>query len=1044
MGFKFSFLCDLLSALEDVRILKATTQARNRNPDFSVIEEWFVRYGKRIRGPDTNQLALLSCMFPVKRTDRVYWLQDTSLARIIGRCLLLSSSRREQLEKWRASGGADLGQCVEDVMRQAENDIFPGQEVTVEEIDYALAQIASRCRFSGPTVRRQRSAVDVEETLSPLYRRISSRDAKWLTRMILKSHFSEIIPEKLTLRSYHFLLPHLLLFQDSFEAAIDLLCSQRLCHFPAKPEPSLERDLAKIALHHLVPNSGIKIGRPDYYKARSIKHCCKMINQRRMSVERKYDGEYCQIHIDLTKYPNSIQIFSKSGKDSTADRAGVHQAIKDSLKIGQPECKFAQRCILEGELLVWNEEKQEIAQFHKLRKLISRSGTFIGVNSDSPPQPYEHLMMVFFDILLLDNDICLTKPHRERRLLLKDAIQVLPGLADIAEQRVIDFSRPDGQSVLESFFSRVISERWEGLVLKGCEDPYFPILINPGDSCTGRWIKLKKDYIKGLGDTIDVALVGASYNARDASEISVGNGLSWTHFYVGCLENKDAFMQTAATPNFCIVDAIDHHSMSPTVMQTLNKLGKYGARQAESCDDANFEYGRPGLRPLDVVFKTPFIVEMLGSSFEKPSGARYYTLRFPRILKIHGDRFLEDALSFQELQQLAENAVSVPEDSLEEEGEWMKRVKSSTSMAGYIRDRSQSVSTVGTFSPAKSISSKTTEGKEDSPTCYRLEASEQDRPESSNNRSYDDGAVVGIPIFIDPRASISPVNSPEPNSNILASNGNLSSQGMSRKRKSSHLSPETCNEDSDIETRKKQRMAGASKYSWPRIVASSSTCYTTLETGIIARHTEEMKPERPISPLSKIPLYVSTSQRIEYSEKIARLTNVAHTIDEFFVMLKASGTAQRQAHGTVSYPQQVALGIIFLDETQTQLGPMLEELGNRLTQSLRASISHFILGVRIFVLRTKFLAISRSLRHYQFCLRRTWEKLSREYFLACIEWNCEASPKTSIAGDCADRNALGLYQDRYHISKPRISFDTQELLALGEFTSLDPLIRAPV
>ncbi|KAL2788855.1 hypothetical protein BJX66DRAFT_352480 [Aspergillus keveii] len=1059
MGFKFSFLCDLLSALEDVRILKATTQARNRNPDVRVITEWFVRHGKRLRDPNTDQLALLSCMFPVKRTDRVYWLQDTNLARLIGRCLLLGSSRREELEKWRVSGGGDLGQCVENVMRQAENVIHAGQEVNVEEIDYALTQIASRRRFSGPTVRRQRSAVDVEETLSPIYRRLSSRDAKWLTRMILKSHFSEIVPERLTLASYHFLLPHLLLFQNSFEAAVNLISSQPICHFPAKPEPSLARDLGKIALHHLVPITGTKIGRPDYYKARSIKHCCKMIDQRRMSVERKYDGEYCQIHIDLSKHPHSIQIFSKSGKDSTADRAGVHQAIKDSLKIGQPECKFSQRCILEGELLVWSEERQSILQFHKLRKFISRSGTFIGIDSDSPPQPYEHLMMVFFDILLLDDNICLRNPHRERRLLLKNTVQIIPGLVDIADQRVIDFSRPDGQSKLESFFSMGIAERWEGFVLKGCEDPYFPILISPGDSCTGRWIKLKKDYIPGLGDTIDVALIGAAYNARDASTLGGEKRLSWTHFFVGCLENKDAVMQVSATPRFCIVDVIDHHCMSLTIMQTLNMSGKYGARKADSCDDIDFEYGRPGIPRMDVVFKTPFVVEMLGSSFEKPSGARYYTLRFPRILKIHSDRSLEDAVSFRELQDLAGAAVSIPEDSLEEEAEWAKRVKSSTSMAGYIRDRSQSVSTVGTSSPSKSVISKAGQSEEDSSPCRPRNDSRQHCREGGPQCQTFDTGTETIPIYVDRRASNSPVSTPDADRSILASNGNLSSQGVSRKRKASHLTPEPRNENVATKARK-QSTVDVLKYPHLRAAASSSTCLTAIEVRVAAgkdatrnqqvlqSHSRKTDSERPESPLSKISLHIiSASHPGQYSEKIVGLTNVAQTINEFFLMLKSTWIAQKKLSSIGHIPQKLAFGMIFLDELQTSLGPKLQDICDQLTQMLRASTSCLPPGVRIFILRTKFLKIGRSLKHYQFCLRRTWEKVSREYFCACIAWDCKTSPQAPIdeipsTDGCADLDAPRAHPARDCIPKPRILSDRKELLALGEFTSLDPLVHA--
>lgn len=383
MGFRFSYVCDLLSSLEANRHTKAASSARTQNPDFRTISNWCFNHSQRIHDKDTDLLALLSCLFPDKRPDRVYWLQHASLARIIGRCLYLGASRLKDLGRWQVNGGGDLGECVENVMSQAENQIAPGQEVTVEEIDAALQGIASRCRFSGSRIRRNHAAVDVDEVLGSLYRRLSSRDAKWLTRMILKSYNPVELPVNYSLKNIHFLLPHLLLFQDSFEAAVDLLKSSSFQLFPSRPQPDYARLLGNKALQSFVPRLGIKVGRPDYYKARSIKHCCNMIAQRRVSLERKYDGEYCQIHVDVTKEQDCIQIFSKSGKDSTFDRIGIHDVIKRSLAIGEAHCKVSRRCILEGELLVWDDRSEKILEFHKLRKFLTRSGVLIGTDVDS-------------------------------------------------------------------------------------------------------------------------------------------------------------------------------------------------------------------------------------------------------------------------------------------------------------------------------------------------------------------------------------------------------------------------------------------------------------------------------------------------------------------------------------------------------------------------------------------------------------------------------------------------------------------------------------
>lgn len=401
MGFKFSYLCDLLSGLEYNRIKKASTFSKNKNPDIQTVINWINHHRKRIYDGETDHLALLSCLFPEKRPDRVYGLQEPSLVKIIGRCLLLGASRKRDLDGWKASGGGDLGQCVEIVMRHSENLIVQGAEVTIEEIDAALNKIASRCRFSGLKIRQNYNAADVDEALKPLFRRLPSRDAKWLTRMILKNYNPVVLPINCVFRNFHFLLPTLLLFQDSLEGAIQFLNSDPIKSFPPRPDPPYDKTLRSTAMNFLTPQTGIKIGRTGFDKARSIKHCCRLAERRKMALERKYDGEYCQVHIDLDRGQDCIQIFSKSGKDSTNDKLGIHKALKQSLRIGQMGCTFSKQCILEGELLVWNNKQEKILEFHKLRKHISRAGKFIGTENDSPYVPFprttlESFMLIFY------------------------------------------------------------------------------------------------------------------------------------------------------------------------------------------------------------------------------------------------------------------------------------------------------------------------------------------------------------------------------------------------------------------------------------------------------------------------------------------------------------------------------------------------------------------------------------------------------------------------------------------------------------------------
>ncbi|EER27608.1 ATP dependent DNA ligase domain containing protein [Coccidioides posadasii C735 delta SOWgp] len=689
MGFKFSYVCDLLSSLDNNRIAKTTSEARKKDPDVSTVSQWFDNYERKIHSGDTDRLALLSCIFPEKRPERVFRLREPSLTKVVGRCLLLGASRKQELDRWREKGWGDLGQCVEYVMQQAENCLEGQDEVTVEEIDLALAKVASRCRFSGPTARYQYSAVGVDETLSPIFRRLSSRDAKWFTRLILKDFNPVTIPTQLILRHFHFLLPKLLFFQNSLEGALMFLAKEPINSFPPRPEAHYADLLSKLALPHLRPEVGFKIGRADFLKARSLKHCCKMADRRIMGVEKKYDGEYCQIHIDLSK-ADSMRIFSKSGKDSTRDRRGVHNTLRKSLRIGKDDCRFSIRCIVECEILVWSDRDSSILPFHKLRKHIARSGSFIGIDNDSQPDASEHLYLAFFDVLMVDDDVCLSKPYRQRRQILQDIVDPIEGYSELAQQQTINFSHPDSYQLLRDAVAMAAALRWEGLVLKGSDEPYFPLFEENADVNFGRWIKLKKEYIPGLGDSVDFALIGARYDAQDALQCPNVKNLSWTSFFVGCQEGDNQNLSVKAR-NYRVIDVLGRHNISPKLMQTLNQLGQFQACEqgSEPCP-FSIRIDQPQIPEMEVFFRIPFVVELVGSGFERPHCARYFTLRFPRVLKIHSDRGLDDAVSFEELQQLAEAARAVPVEQLSQEiAIWTAKLDAKDGKLGYIVDDSE-------------------------------------------------------------------------------------------------------------------------------------------------------------------------------------------------------------------------------------------------------------------------------------------------------------------------------------------------------------------
>ncbi|KGO40456.1 DNA ligase, ATP-dependent, N-terminal [Penicillium expansum] len=1041
MGFKFTLLCDLLSNLDDSKTAKASTAARNQNPDIRTVAQWFSRHERTIHHVDTDRVALLSCMFPEKRTDRVYWLQVMQLSRVIGRCLGLGSSRLSELNRWQSPGGFDLGGCVEVVMRQAENYIPAGQELSVEEIDRAMAMIASRCRFSGPLIRWNRTAVDVEEILSKLYRRSSSRDAKWLTRMILKSYSPIVFPEQYTLKKFHFLLPQLLQLQSSFEGALEMLASDPIKHFPPNPDPQSAKSLSTIALQHMRPRPGIKVGRPDYYKARSIKHCHQMANGRRMSIERKYDGEYCQIHVDLSNKYTPIQIFSKSGKDSTADKDKIIPMIEGSLRIGLPDCKFAHRCILEGELLVWNDQNGDLMDFNKIRRFLPRSGAMIGVDNDSPPQPYEHLMIIFFGILLLDND---------------KVVKTIPGRADLAYQEVLDFNRVDSYHRLEKSFEKAITKRWEGFVLKASDEPYFPIYCAGVDHMFGRWVKLKKDYIPGLGDTLDLALIGASYNARDAPDLAQIKGLKWTHFYVGCLLNPEHVKEGNALPRFRVVDVINRHCMSIQTMQTLNKNGEFYARQPETFEGFHIEYGHEGLPTATALFKRPFIVEMLGSGFEKPSGARYFTLRFPRILKIHSDRTVEECTSFHELLTAAENARAVPADELEEREKWSKRLKLGSGFDQYIVRSPSPEATCSdtdeeTNSPSSQAPQTTTTSEESFMDAFPLMDGIREDPvgKDSHDSLNNDHPLCPL-VYIDQTLLPMEDKNPVLGTSVLTDNENLSSR-----QRSNQDDGKVASQDSSGFIRPVRTISFTSAHEEhpQQLHDTQKRLSDELSVPTTSKQKRNVAPQ---SPLTTIPIWTPETSLgsftiPEIDEKPGN-DREACDLDKFVRYLCCDeSTSHLQQSNPYAVSQGTVFGIVLFDPKATQLGKEMHRLATTLSSFVHTRTSPLPSMGSIFFLGSSMLGRDLRPGDLRFCLRDTWKDIGRDHFYGCLSWSLSKRSDDMSIGRENFRFKLdqSCYDMTNEISDPlrsgprtpwiEMSFDETAIAVLGEYTSIEPL-----
>lgn len=287
---------------------------------------------------------------------------------------------------------------------------------------------------------------------------------------------------------------------------------------------------------------------------------------------------------------------------------------------------------------------------------------------------HEHLMIIFYDIMCIDQEPIFNKPQTVRRRKLSNLVTTISGRAELVWQEYVDFSKPGAASLFTALLADAFAKRWEGLVLKPAHQPYFGARSEAQGLGANAWIKVKKDYIPGLGDTADFAVVGAGYNMTEAGNLRDAKP-KWTHFHLGCLRNKKEVLTRDAKPCFKVIGTVNPNL---DIARYINQHGQFQAKSMDCIDSIDDPFGiymGPNVPNMAVVFPRPFVFEVMGAGFDKGSNRDYFTLRWPRVLKIHSDRDWQGCVSFDELQSMAKEARAVPSNIKEDVAAWKLKLE---------------------------------------------------------------------------------------------------------------------------------------------------------------------------------------------------------------------------------------------------------------------------------------------------------------------------------------------------------------------------------
>jgi DNA ligase-1 len=151
-------------------------------------------------------------------------------------------------------------------------------------------------------------------------------------------------------------------------------------------------------------------------------------------------------------------------------------------------------CIIDSEIVAFDVESGKILPFQTLstRKRKDVDATNIQVQ----------VAVFAFDLLYFNGKSLLDTSLIKRRELLHASVQPDPGHIYLAEY--MDTS--DAEQI-DKFLKVAVENNCEGLMVKTLEDnsTYEP------DKRSHNWLKIKKDYLEGVTDTLDLVPIGAYY-----------------------------------------------------------------------------------------------------------------------------------------------------------------------------------------------------------------------------------------------------------------------------------------------------------------------------------------------------------------------------------------------------------------------------------------------------------------------------------------------------------------------------------------------------
>uniref|UniRef100_UPI0037E82E0E DNA ligase 1 isoform X2 n=1 Tax=Semicossyphus pulcher TaxID=241346 RepID=UPI0037E82E0E len=396
-----------------------------------------------------------------------------------------------------------------------------------------------------------------------------------------------------------------------------LILKQTYCEMPNYDVliPVLLKEGIDQLPNHCKLTPGVPLRPMLAHPTKGVGEVMKRFDEAAFTCEYKYDGERAQIHILES---GEVRVFSRNQEDNTSKYpdiiARIPKVKKDSVV----------SCVLDSEAVAWDREKKQIQPFQVLttrkRKDVDASEIKVQV------------CVYAFDLLYLNGESLVRQPLCRRRALLRESFSEVEG--EFVFARYID---SDNTETIAEFLEQSVRDSCEGLMVKTLEkDATYEIAKR-----SHNWLKLKKDYLEGVGDTVDLCVIGA-YLGKGKRTGTYGG------FLLACYDEENEEFQSVCKigTGFKDEDLEQHYKFLKE--HILPKPRAYYRFDQSAEPDVWLD----AVQVWEVKCADLSLSPVYKAAMGLVDPVKGISLRFPRFLRIRDDKKPEDATSAAQIADL--------------------------------------------------------------------------------------------------------------------------------------------------------------------------------------------------------------------------------------------------------------------------------------------------------------------------------------------------------------------------------------------------------